>query len=375
MIGFRDRHPDAADAIFAEARALMDDGLDLAFVLDLFPEDAEWLRGRLATSAAIAEAYASEPASYFFEASLKAKFLAAAEHPRTPATVTTPATGHRVRTAITSLSLAGAATAAGVVTLGFVTAGNAVPGDWNYGFKLTGERLQYALSRGDERVNIQIAQAETRVYEIQVLSQQGDVSTSDISRLKKDVQAVATLAQAKPLDDVQKARLQGVAQTSQMVLQDTRTKQPALEEPVSAAGAAIHAAVLMALGTATPTATATATVTTTPVETATTTVTPTPPAATETPTPPPTEQPTETTTATVAPTDTPTPEPTETETATPEPTQTETPTASGTPVESPTATETASPEPTAPGEGQTTGTPTGTPPGTTTAAPPAAPAP
>lgn len=332
MIHLFDRRPGARAAILAEARSLMDDGLGLDFVLDLFPDDAEWLRPSLALTSALSDAYATEAPGFYFEANLKAKFLAAADNPRVPAPAAPTAT-FPFKTAVTTLSLASAAAAAGVVTLGFVTAGGAVPGDWNYNFKLAGERLQYALSRGDNRVNIQIGQAETRVYEIQQLSQHGDVSKSDISRLQDEVQAIASLAQTKPLDDVQKARLQGVAQTSQVVLQDTRTKQPSLDEPVVAAGEAIHAAVVMALGPVTPTATATVTTTatatasaTTPPVTTTVTTTPTPP-PTETSTPEPTAEPTET------------PTPTATESATP------TETAPATATDTPGAQTAASPTP------------------------------
>lgn len=334
MIHLFDRRPSARAAILAEARSLMDDGLGLDFVLDLFPDDAEWLRPALALTDALSDAYAADAPGFYFEANLKAKFLAAADNPRVPAPAV-PTVAFPFKTAVTTLSLASAAAAAGVVTLGFVTAGGAVPGDWNYNFKLAGERIQYALSRGDNRVNIQIGQAETRVYEIQQLSQHGDVSKSDISRLQTEVQAIASLAQTKPLDDVQKARLQGVAQTSQVVLQDTRTKQPSLDEPVVAAGEAIHAAVVMALGTVTPTATATATVTTTATATASATTPAVTTTVTGTPTPPPTE------TSTPAPTEKPT------ETSTPQATETPSPTATApaTATETPGAQTEASPTP------------------------------
>lgn len=335
MIRLFDRKPGANAAILAEARALMDEGLGLEFVLDLFPEDAYWLRDQLALTESLTAAYAAEPATFFFEANLKAKFLAAADNPRVPAPAAPATTTFPFKTAVTSLSLASAAAAAGVVTLGFVTAGGAVPGDWNYSFKLAGERLQYALSRGDDRVNVQIGQAEARVYEIQQLSQHGDVSTSDLSRLQDQVQAIATLAQSKPLDDVQKARLQGVAQTTQVVLHDTKTRQPSLDEPVVAAGAAIHAAVVMALSatpvtTTTATATATTTATVSPSGTPTTSTT-----ATTTPTPPPTG------------TETPAPTATETEAATPEPTETQPPTGTAAATETAEDQATATPPPSA----------------------------
>lgn len=323
-----DRKAGYEASIFAEARSLMDDGLDLEFVLGLFPEDAAWLRSQLELTAELSLAYASEPPSFVFEARLRQKFLAAPDHPRS----VTPAHGGNwapAKTAATTLSLATAAGVAGVVTLGFVTASNAVPGDWNYSFKLAGERIQYALSRGQDRVNVQIGQAEARVYEIQVLSQKGDVSKADITRLQDEVQAIANLAQAKPLDDVQKARLQGVAQTSQVVLRDTQTRQPALEAPVIAAGEAIHAAVAVALA-----ATPTPTITTASPSASATVTTPTPSATPGTPT--------------------------AVTSATPQPTTTATPPATTTPGASPTPQPHETPSPSATTEQQSAGGSTGT---------------
>ena len=77
MRRFFDSQPGYDAALFAEAQALADDGLDREFVLGLFPDDAEWLGGLLDFSAELKGAIASEPPSYYFEGSLKSKFIAA----------------------------------------------------------------------------------------------------------------------------------------------------------------------------------------------------------------------------------------------------------------------------------------------------------
>jgi hypothetical protein len=320
-----DRKPDERSATFAEAQALVDDGLDLDFVLGIFPDDAEWLRDELQFTSELTEAFAFEPPSYYFEASLKSKFLAAAREPvaQRPATSLIP-----FKTAFASLGLTTAAMAAGVITLGFVTAGSAVPGDWNYSFKLANERLQYTLASGDDRVNIQLKQTEARVEEVQTLSARGELSANDLARLSSEAHAMADLARNQQLDDVQKARVTGIVATGKAVLNDARQKQPALDAPVSAAAAALGDAAVTALATPSPspsptpseTPSATPTGTATPSATATATTTPAPTA-------------TPSATATPAPTDTPAPSPTATSlpTESPSPTGTASPSATGTP--------------------------------------------
>jgi hypothetical protein len=163
-----------------------------------------------------------------------------------------------------SMGIAAATLGLGVITFGFVTAGNAVPGDWNYSFKLAHERLQYTLSRGDDRVNIQLRQTETRVEEIQRLAKDGQVSASDIERLNSEAQALADIARTQQLDDVQKSRVQGVAATGATVLNDVKAKQPDLEAPVNAAAASLGDAAVTALATPTPSPTPTASATPSP---------------------------------------------------------------------------------------------------------------
>lgn len=326
MRRFFDSQPGYDDALFAEAQALADDGLDREFVLGLFPDDAEWLGGLLDFSAELKDAIASEPPSYYFEGSLKSKFLAAgraaARAPEPPPVFALS----RLRTVAASMSVAMSAAVLGAVTLGFVTAGNAVPGDWNYSFKLANERLEYTLSRGDSRIDIQYRQAETRVQEIRVLSSRGNVSVSDLASLEREARSLADLARSQPLDEDQQKRQLAITNAASAVLADTSQKQPALAVPVAAAAAAVKDA-----ATALP------------------------------PLPSPTATPTATTTVTA--TAEPSPSATPSGTGTPEPTGTAVPTATATP---PSATATPPPA-------TATATPTATPGGTATAAPTASP--
>jgi hypothetical protein len=312
-----ERKPSYAAQVLAEAQSLLDDGLDLDFVLGLFPHDEEWLAGMLQTSAAIEAAYAGDSASYYFEGSLKAKFLAAANRPA-PTPIVLPAPQYSgTRTAVASMGVVSAAAGIGVLALGFITAGDAVPGDWNYTFKLANERLEYTLSRGDGRVDVQFRQTENRVYELQRLTRRGDVSVSTLESLEREARALAELSKVQPLDDVQKARAKSLAEQGSAVFTEAR-KQPEIDAArVDAAAAAFSDAVATALG---------APVNELPTATATTSPEPEP---TETATPEPS--------ATAEPTGTPTPDATGTSTAEPGETAEATTTATTQPQESATA--------------------------------------
>lgn len=311
--------------LLAEAQSLVDDGLDLDFVLALFPDDAEWLTRDLAFTTGIQEAYESEQPSYYFEASLKSKFLNAAEEPR-PAVpvVLMPPAFSPVRTAVASMSIGSVAAAVGVLALGFVTAGDSVPGDWNYSFKLANERVEYTLSRGDNRFDVQTRHTEARVYELQRLSSRGDVSAGQLERIQREIVDLKDLAEQRDLDEMQRARLEGVGRQGKTVLADINQKQPDIpQETVDAAAAAFDGVV--SLGAAgpkeIPTPTPTATATPDPNASPTASVTPEPspsatPAATETPSP----SPAATETATPGASATTTTLPAESETATPSPT-------------------------------------------------------
>ena len=90
-----DRKPGRESELFAEAAALMDDGLDADFVLGLYPDDAEWLAPLLQTGRAVRKAVDVEEPSFFFEASLKSKFLAGAREVREPLAAPRPGqSGH-----------------------------------------------------------------------------------------------------------------------------------------------------------------------------------------------------------------------------------------------------------------------------------------
>jgi hypothetical protein len=243
-----ERKPGYEAQVLAEAQSLLDDGLDLDFVLGLFPHDEEWLEGMLQTSAAIEAAYAGDPASYYFEGSLKAKFLAAANRPA-PAPIVLPAPQYSgVRTAVASMGVVSAAAGIGVLALGFITAGDAVPGDWNYTFKLANERLEYTLSRGDGRVDVQFRQTENRVYELERQTKRGEISVSTLESLEREARALAELSKVQPLDAVQKARAKSLAEQGSAVFAEAR-KQPEIDPArVDAAAAAFSDAVATALG-------------------------------------------------------------------------------------------------------------------------------
>lgn len=265
--------------ILAEAQALIDDGLEPDFVLSLFPDDADWLAGMLRVTAAITDAYAAEPASYYFEASLKAKFLARASEPTTPAEpLFLPVPGYSpVRTAVASMAVLAGAAAVGVLALGFVTAGDAVPGDWNYAFKLANERIEYSLSRGDARVDVQLRQAEARVYELQQLAARSDNLAASLESLQRELRGIAELAEKQGgLTEAQKARVRSLAEQSNSVISQARSRPDVDPEKVAAAAAAIDDAVSAALGSVTPLPTAepTAAVTPPPAESPTPTETP-----------------------------------------------------------------------------------------------------
>ena len=313
MRRFFDPRPGHDAELFAEAQALADDGLDREFVLALFPDDAEWLAELLDFSAEMKEAIASEPPSYYFEGSLKSKFLAAGRAAaRAPEPQPVFALS-RMRTVAASMSVAMSAAVVGVISLGFVTAGNAVPGDWNYSFKLANERLEYTLSRGDSRVDIQYRQAEARVQEIRVLSSRGDVSVSNLASLEREARSLADLARSQPLDEEQHKRQLAIIKDASAVLTDTSQKQPApaIQAAAAAAAAAVKDATTALPPLPTPTATAVPSPSPTPSET---------PSSTATPAPTGTAVPT----ATAEPTGTATP-PTATATATPTPAATSSP--------------------------------------------------
>lgn len=305
----------------AEAQALIDDGLDLEFVLGLFPDDSGWLAPLLETSADLEAAFEGEPASYYFEASLKSKFLGLAREPKPaiPVVVAPPAYSP-VRTAVATASVAMSAAAVGILALGFVTAGDANPGDWNYTFKLANERFQYSTSRGDSRIDVQLRVAQERLEELRQMSARGEINESQFARAMAEFDELTQqLAKQAAIDDVRKAQIEGLRRTTVAITNDVASKQPDLAPQAAALNDAAANTVAVAFGGATglPSPSPTAT----PAE--------------ETPTPSPSETPASSPTASSTPTpeETPTPEPTPAETSTRQPVEsgTETPGTSATP--------------------------------------------
>ncbi len=325
--------PSREAAVYAEAQALLDSGMGFDDVVARFAGDSEWLRGMLSTGSEVKQSLSNEQPSFYFEASLKSKFLAA--FAEVPEPRVAPASGIvRLRGAVAGVAFVAFAGLLGVFSFGFVTADQSVPGDWNYTFKLANERLQYALARGDARVNVQINQTEARVYEIQQLSKSGGLSASDIQSLQRQAQELANAARQQPLDTLQKTRVAGIQQTSTAVLSDVKAKDTDLGSVVNNAIQTVNEAAYAAgvgsgpttLPTLTPTPTATATATA--ASTSTPTSTPTPkPVSTPTPTATPSPTPVPSPSATADPS----PSPAATETQTPQAKSTATPTSTPTP--------------------------------------------
>lgn len=348
---FRPR-PGHEAAVFAEAQSMLDDGVAFDEVLRIFSNDAPWLKPLLETTDGLDAALEAEPASYYFHASLKSRFLEAANERRyRPAARRQSAVASKTRTLAASATVLASTAAAGVVTLGFVTADGAVPGDWNYSFKLAHERVEYALATGDDKTNLQIHQAQARVYEIQVLTSRGNVSEDQIRKLQDEAAQLRAQyeKQGPTLDEVQRTQLRALQDLSTVVLNQAQEKNDRVKPAASAALNAVTEAVAAGAGTTVsipePTATREAAPASTTPVTGTTDPTGTTGSIPEvTNTPPPVTTPPPTAVATpVPPTPTPTePPPTPTATATPEtpvPTETATPTVSV----SPTATRTPTP--------------------------------
>jgi Domain of unknown function (DUF5667) len=329
-MGLFSRAPGYEAALYAEAQALLDDGLDLEFVVDLYPDDAAWLTPLLQTGTAISDAAQADQASYFFEASLKQKFLAEAARKTeaVPALAIVPPSGaSRLRTFGAGSAVAGMAAAVGAIMFGAVTADTAVPGDWNYAFKQGRERAELALSRGQGRVDVQIRSAEERVQEILELQSRGEVDESNLQTLQRELADFARIAEHQPLDEAQKQKFKRTAEGAAAVVRQVSESQPDLKDAAAETIDEVNnAAVAAGVGTVRP-------VTSTPEPAA----TPTPPA---TPSPSPTVEPspsaTPTETGTPAASETPAPS----ETATPEPTATVEPVVTGTEEPAPSTTAT-----------------------------------
>ena len=248
-VRFRPR-PGHGAVVLAEAHALLESGHDLDTVLAIYEHDSAWLAPLLECSENLQSAIDAEPPSYYFEASLKSRFLEAARE-RKYRPIEPQGVAGRARTAIASgIVLAGTA-AAGIVTFGFVTTDNAVPGDWNYGLKTTQERVDYALARGDSRVDIQLHQTHARVYEIQVLTDRGTISPEQIKKFESEVSQLRTQIekQTASVDAVQKTQLKALQDLSTVVLNAAAEKNDRVKPAADSARSAVAGAVAASVGT------------------------------------------------------------------------------------------------------------------------------
>ena len=238
---FLRRAPDARAGLLAEALALYEDGLEIAAILALYPEeDRRWLRPLLATGRIVSDALGDEDASYYFEGSLKAKALEAADGGVIGG-------GGRARRAFVPRALPGrralagagalvAALALGVTGFGFVTAGDAVPGEWNYAFKRAAEGARARFASGDERINVNISQAQARIDEIQRLAVRGDLNRGHISRFTNELADLRELAEEESFDPLQRAKVRGLSESAVAVLTETDEElAPAAEEAIDRA--------------------------------------------------------------------------------------------------------------------------------------------
>ena len=373
---FLRRAPDARAGLLAEALALYEDGLEIAAILALYPEeDQRWLRPLLATGRIVSDALGDEDASYYFEGSLKAKVLEAADGGVIGGGRTRRVAGSLPRRRGAALAGAGALAAAiavAVAGFGFVTAGDAVPGEWNYAFKRAAEGARARFASGDERINVNISQAQARIDEIQRLAVRGDLNRGHISRFTNELADLRALAEEESFDPLQRAKVRGLSASAVAVLTETDEElAPAAEEAIDRAHE-VAAAVSGGAGVE-PVPTAA------PAPEPTAAPEPAPePSATPTPAAEPEPEPSETPDATETPAPTATPEPDAGGSPTPDgggevgldadgatqplPAPTETPAPAATPEPPPMPDVTATPAPSAPEPPPTPPEPTSTPP-------------
>ena len=245
------------DRVYAEAQALIDDGLDVELVLELFSADADWLAAKLDTSVAVIGAMRREEPSWYFEGSLKRRFIEAGMAKASGlvpmAEVAAPTNhGARLRTGFAAAGVVAGAFAAWVVAFGFLTADNADNGDWNYVFRAGRERIDYRFSDGNGRVDVRLHSTELSVQRIFSVIPRSEVTTDDIDQLTRELDALAQLAQKGPLDKPQQDRLREIGDQAVAALNEVKEKQPELESAVQAATAKVEAAVAAGTGAVRP---------------------------------------------------------------------------------------------------------------------------
>jgi hypothetical protein len=250
------RKPGSQAALFSEAQALVDDGLDAALVLELYPDEAPWLAGLLDASSSVAQAATTLQPSYYFEASLKRKFLAAgarnAGGVRRGPVIALSEPQHRFRTALAGTALVGAAAAIGVATIVSLRTTDSTGGGTP-----NGGHSEF-VSRLDTHLN----EAQHHIDQFTQRASVGQIDEADVTILEGDANTLAALAQSSPLDDDQKERAQEFVDKAVTVLtaaQDKPDLKPRAETAIETISQAAVAAGLSGVTPLTPVATATAT--------------------------------------------------------------------------------------------------------------------
>lgn len=268
------RRRDARAEMFAEVLGLIEEGLEPDFVLPLYGEDAAWLRPMVEAALAARAAAAREEPSFYFEATLKRQVLDAAVR-RARAAERAPARA-TWRTALAASAVLTAAAGLGTVMVGAVTADSALPGDWNYAFKLANERVAYSLSRGEGRIGVQLDVTYARLREAQALAEQGRVSEEVLQRIESEAEQLGELLESKPIDEAQKARLAALSETAEAVAKSLTASRPELAPVVERTVKKVNDAVAAGLGSATPVVTPTVTPSPSPSPSPAPSATPTP---------------------------------------------------------------------------------------------------
>ena len=212
------RKPAEHAQIFAEAQALVDDGLDRDLVLDLFAEDAAWLAPMLGATVSVSLSASGIEPSYYFEASLKQKFLAAGARKQREARgrpiLASSQPQNRFRTAMASTALVGAAAAIGVVALGIIRSDDPGSGNGRPG----------AASQIVSRLDTHLAESEAHLRVIAERASSGQISAADIAQLNEDATVLTALAHETPLDPNQREQARGIVDKAVTVLSTAQEK-------------------------------------------------------------------------------------------------------------------------------------------------------
>ncbi len=210
-----DRAPGYDAATFAEAQALVDDGLSSELVLAIFAADAAWLRPLLLTGHGLVQAASRQAPRYAFETSLRRKFLQAAVERTAPNRQPVPVANRAsagMRVAMASSAAAVGAIAAGVLALAVLTSDATAPD------------IESSLRNADQQVQ-----------EVIDRSFSGDVTEEDLQHLEEDIDRLSRAALSNNLDEDQRARAREVVIEAVKTLQQVGEKRPELNPAVAAA--------------------------------------------------------------------------------------------------------------------------------------------